>query len=68
MVLRSSTEEEPEPSIDRSAIRAGEEHYITLRVVPEGETWLLDTDFLEILIDRVGTIAEIARPWSEQTG
>src|SRR3954453_8944261 len=31
-----------------------EVHYITLRLVPDGEKWLIDTDLLAILVDRLG--------------
>ena len=68
VVMRESTDEEPEPVIDRAAIRAGEPHDITLRLVQEDGGWRIDTDLLEILIDRVGTIAEISKPLSEQVG
>jgi hypothetical protein len=41
---------------------------ITLRLVPEDDAWLIDTDLLEVLIDRIGTFADIARPLSQQAG
>ena len=54
--------DEPEPEPDRDAIRRGESHTITLTLVAEGEEWRIDTDLLAVLIDRLGTFEEVARP------
>jgi hypothetical protein len=64
---RANTDEpEPEPEPDREAIRRGEQHHVTLHLVPDGERWMIDTDLLDVLIDRLGSIDEIVRPLSDQ--
>jgi hypothetical protein len=66
---RASTDEpEPGPEPDREAIRRGEQHHATLHLVPDGEGWMIDTDLLDVLIDRLGTIDEVVRPLSDQAG
>jgi len=45
---------------------AGEQHYITFHLALDGDAWRIDTDLLEILIERLGTIAEVVRPLSQQ--
>ncbi len=57
---------EPEPEPDRAAIDAGEEHRLDLRLVPDGDRWLIDTDLLAVLIDRVGPIDHVVQPLSRQ--
>jgi hypothetical protein len=54
--------DEPEPEPERDAIRRGESHTITLALVAEGEELRIDTDLLAVLIDRLGTFEEVARP------
>jgi hypothetical protein len=65
-LVSSSSDDQPEPVVDLAAIRAGEQHYITFHLVPDGDAWRIDTDLLEILIERLGTIAEVVRPLSQQ--
>ncbi len=65
-MLSSSTGDQPEPAVDLAAIRAGEQHYITFHLVPDGDSWRINTDLLAILIERLGTIAEVVRPLSQQ--
>jgi len=66
---RASTDEpESEPEPDREAIRRGEQHHITLHLIPDDEGWMIDTDLLDILIDRLGSIDEVVRPLSHQAG
>jgi len=57
---------EPEPVPDRAAIRAGEAHPVEFRMVEEHGEWRVDTDLLQVLIDRVGPLEELVRPLSEQ--
>jgi hypothetical protein len=54
---------EPDPA----SIRAGAPHTLTLRLVREDGAWLIDTDLLALLEDRLGTVDELVRPLSEQT-
>ncbi len=66
---RGSTDDpEPEPQPDREAIRRGAQHHITLHLVPDGERWMIDTDLLDVLIDRLGSIDQVVRPLSDQAG
>jgi len=66
---RASTDEpEPEPEPNREAIRRGEQHQVTLHLIPHDEGWMIDTDLLDILIDRLGSIDEVVRPLSHQAG
>jgi hypothetical protein len=67
-ILRSSDDLEDEPPVERAAIRRGEEHFIRLRFVPDADGWKIDTDLLAILIDRVGSIDQIVKPLSQQSG
>jgi hypothetical protein len=62
---RGASTDEPEP--DREAIRRGEQHHVTLHLIPDGERWMIDTDLLDVLIDRLGSVDEIVRPLSDQT-
>jgi hypothetical protein len=64
----STGEPEPEPEPDREAIRRGEQHHVTLHLIPDHEQWMIDTDLLDVLIDRLGSIDEVVRPLSVQTG
>ena len=57
-----------EPERDPAAIRRGEQHHITFHLVPHGDRWMIDTDLLAILIERLGTIDEVVRPLSQQSG
>jgi hypothetical protein len=57
----------PEPEPDMAAIRHGEQHHITFHLVPHADRWMIDTDLLAILIERLGTIDEVVRPLSEQS-
>jgi hypothetical protein len=67
-IHRASTDEpESEPEPDREAIRRGEQHHVTLHLIPNGEHWMIDTDLLDVLIDRLGNINEVVRPLSVQT-
>ena len=65
-LVSSSSCDQPEPVVDLAAIRAGEQHYITFHLALDGDAWRIDTDLLEILIERLGTIAEVVRPLSQQ--
>ena len=56
--------DEPEP--DLAAIRRGEQHHITFHLVPHAGSWMIDTDLLAILIERLGAIDEVVRPLSQQ--
>jgi hypothetical protein len=58
-------DDEPEP--DLAAIRRGEQHHITFHLVPHAGSWMIDTDLLAILIERLGTIHEVVRPLSQQS-
>ena len=64
----STDEPEPEPEPDREAIRRGEQHHVTLHLILNGERWMIDTDLLDLLIDRLGSIDEVVRPLSDQAG
>jgi hypothetical protein len=57
----------PEPEPDPAAIRRGEQHHITFHLVPHAGRWMIDTDLLAILIERLGTIDEVVRPLSQQS-
>jgi hypothetical protein len=59
---------EPEPEPDRAAIDRGEPHRLALRLVPDGDGWLIDTDLLAVLIDRIGPIDHVVQPFSRQGG
>jgi hypothetical protein len=59
---------EPEPVPDRAAIRRGERHPVEFRMVEEDGAWRVDTDLLQILVDRLGPLEELVRPLSEQVG
>jgi hypothetical protein len=61
------SDDEPEPDPDMAAIRRGEQHHITFHLVPHADSWMIDTDLLAILIERLGTIDEVVRPLSEQS-
>jgi hypothetical protein len=63
-----ATAGEPEPEPDRGAIDRGEAHNLDLRLIRSDERWLIDTDLLAILIDRVGSIEHVAQPLSLQGG
>ncbi len=39
---------------------------VDFRVVADGDSWRIDTDLLQILVDRVGTVQEVSRPLSQQ--
>ena len=56
--------DEPEP--DLAVIRRGEQHHITFHLVPHAGSWMIDTDLLAILIERLGAIDEVVRPLSQQ--
>jgi len=58
----------PAPPPDPAAARRGEGHEVDLRLVEENGAWRVDTDLLQILIDRLGSLEEVVRPLSEQTG
>jgi hypothetical protein len=62
--------ESPEPASppDPAAVRRGEQHEVELRLVQEDGAWRVDTDLLQILIDRLGSLEEVVRPLSEQLG
>jgi hypothetical protein len=66
VVLRSTSGHEPPRLPNRDAISRGEEHHLDLRIVNHDGTWLVDTDLLAILIDRLGTLAEVVLPISDQ--
>lgn len=57
---------EPLVRPDRDAIIRGEEHDLDLRIVNHDGSWLVDTDLLAILIDRLGSLAEVVLPISDQ--
>lgn len=62
----SDGEIEPEPVPDRAAIGAGERHPVEFRMLEEDGEWRVDTDLLQLLIDRLGPLEELVRPLSEQ--
>ncbi|HSD00745.1 MAG TPA: hypothetical protein VLB81_00120 [Gaiellales bacterium] len=66
-VYRDGTAE-PAPPPDPAAARRGEGHEVDLRLVEENGAWRVHTDLLQILIDRLGSLEEVVRPLSEQTG
>ena len=61
-------EQQPPPPPDPAAARRGEPHEVELRLVEENGAWRVDTDLLQILIDRLGSFEEVVRPLSEHTG
>ena len=65
---RGDAPPEPEPVPDRAAIRRGARHPVEFRMVEEDRVWRVDTDLLQILIERLGTIEEVVRPLAEQVG
>ena len=67
-VYTGDGEPEPEPVPDRAAIRRGERHPVEFRIVEEDGVWRVDTDLLQILVDRLGPLDDLVRPLSEQVG
>jgi len=55
-----------DPQPNPAAIRAGAPHTVALRLVREGGEWLIDTDLLALLEQRLGSVQELVRPLSQQ--
>ena len=55
-----------DPQPNPAAIRAGAPHTVAVRLVREGGEWLIDTDLLALLEQRLGSVQELVRPLSQQ--